>query len=481
MMEQFKQALFYTAIGKYSIVVVQLLVQAVLSRILTPAEYGIVAAVNIFLVFFQLLADFGIGPAVIQNKELKKKELNDIFSFSLYIAFGLAIVFIFLGYPMSLFYGNDVFIPISMILAIAVFFYGILVVPQSILLREKNFRLVNLTTVIGSVVSGVISIVLALLDFSYYAIIIGNTARAATLFLVFYMRTDIKIRFKFNWAPLKKIFAFSRNQFLFNFINYFSRNLDNLLIGRYFSSSALAYYDKAYQVSLYPNQVLTSLVTSVIHPILSDYEDEKERIKTVYLRISNLLATLGMPLSVFLFFSAEEVILFLFGGQWDGSVQAFQILALSIWLQMILSSTGGIFQSGNRTDLLLLSGILSTVFNITGIVIGISMGKIEYVAGFLVLSFSLNFLQANYLLMIKMFKANLLDFLSVLKKPFYLALMQAIVFWFLPDLPYNVFVSLVIKGIVFLLVWLIGLFLTGEFKRLKQEIKRARNTAPDNK
>lgn len=480
MMEQFKQALFYTAIGKYSIVVVQLLVQAVLSRILTPAEYGIVAAVNIFLVFFQLLADFGIGPAVIQNKDLNKKELNDIFSFSLYIAFGLAIVFIFLGYPMSLFYGNDVFIPISMILAIAVFFYGILVVPQSILLREKNFKLVNLTTVLGSVVSGVISIILALLDFSYYAIIIGNTARAATLFVVFYMKTDIKIKLTFNWEPLKKIFAFSRNQFLFNFINYFSRNLDNLLIGRFFSSSALAYYDKAYQVSLYPNQVLTSLVTSVIHPILSDYEDEKERIKKVYLRISNLLATLGMPLSIFLFFTAEEVILFLFGGQWDGSVQAFQILALSVWLQMILSSTGGIFQSANRTDLLLLSGILSTVFNVAGIVIGISMGKIEYVAGFLVLSFSLNFLQANYLLMIKMFKANLLEFLNVLKKPLYLALMQAAVFWFLPELPLNIFFSLVVKGIIFVVVWIIGLFLTGEFKRLKLEIERARGTAPDN-
>ena len=300
------------------------------------------------------------------------------------------------------------------------------------------------------------------------------------MFLVFYMRTDIKIKLTFNWAPLKKIFAFSRNQFLFNFINYFSRNLDNLLIGRYFSSSALAYYDKAYQVSLYPNQVLTSLVTSVIHPILSDYEDEKERIKKVYLRISNLLATLGMPLSIFLFFTAEEVILFLFGGQWDGSVQAFQILALSVWLQMILSSTGGIFQSANRTDLLLLSGILSTVFNVAGIVIGISMGKIEYVAGFLVLSFSLNFLQANYLLMIKMFKANLLEFLNVLKKPLYLALMQAAVFWFLPELPLNIFFSLVVKGLIFVVVWIIGLFLTGEFKRLKLEIERARGTAPDN-
>ncbi|GEK88422.1 polysaccharide transporter, PST family [Alkalibacterium putridalgicola] len=474
MMEQFKHALFYTAIGKYSIVVVQLLVQAVLSRILTPAEYGIVAAVNIFLVFFQLLADFGIGPAVIQNKSLNKRELNDIFSFSLYVAVGLAVVFFFLGYPMSDFYGNPVYIAISRILAIAVFFYGVLVVPQSILLREKNFRLVNITTVTGALVSGVISIGLALLGFSYYAIIIGNTARAFIMFVIFYIKTETKISLKFNWGPLKKIFAFSRNQFLFNFINYFSRNLDNLLIGRYFSASALAYYDKAYQVSLYPNQVLTSLVTSVIHPILSDYEDEKERIKRVYLRISNLLATLGMPLSIFLFFAAEEVILFLFGGQWDGSVAAFQILALSIWIQMILSSTGGIFQSGNRTDLLLLSGILSTAFNITGIVIGILMGQIEYVAGFLVLAFSLNFIQANYLLMIKMFKSSLLEFFKVLTKPVILAVMQAGAFWLLPELPLNNFFSLVVKGLVFVVVWIIGLFITGEFKRLKLELQRAR-------
>lgn len=474
MMEQFKHALFYTALGKYSIVAVQLLVNAIVSRILTPEEFGIVAAVNIFLVFFQLLADFGIGPAVIQNKDLNKEEVNSIFSFSLYIAFGLAILFVFLGYPMSIFYGNDVFIPISRILAIAVFFYGILVVPQSILLREKNFKLVNITTVIGASVSGVIAITLALLGFSYYAIIIGNTAKAFTLFVVFYLKTETKISLKFSWAPLKKIFAFSRNQFLFNFINYFSRNLDNLLIGRYFSSSALAYYDKAYQVSLYPNQVLTSLVTSVIHPILSDYEDEKERIKRVYLRISNLLATLGMPLSVFLFFSAEEIILFLFGGQWDGSVLAFQILALSIWVQMILSSTGGIFQSGNRTDLLLLSGILSTAFNITGIVIGILMGQIEYVAAFLVLAFTLNLIQANYLLMIKMFKSSLLDFIKVLRKPLYLAIMQAGAFWLLPELSLNVFFSLVVKGLLFLVVWIIGLLITGEFKRLKLELERAR-------
>lgn len=472
MMEQFKRGIAYTAIGKYSVVVVQLLVQAVLSRLLTPSEYGIVSAVNIFLVFFQLLADFGIGPAIIQNKDLKRKEINSIFGFSLYLALGLAILFVFLGYPMSVYYGDSVFIPISMILGICVFFYGILVVPQSLLLRVKNFKLVNITTIFGALTSGVVSIILALSGFSYYSIIIGNTAKAAVLFLIFFMKTDVSIHLTFQWQPLKKIYQFSRNQFLFNFINYFSRNLDNFLIGGFISSSALAYYDRAYQVSLYPNQVLTSVVTSVIHPILSDYEDEKERIKRVYLNISNALATFGMPLSVFLFFAAEDVILFLFGSQWHGSVLTFQILAVSIWIQMIMSSTGGIFQSGNRTDLLLLSGILSTAFNVVGIIAGITTGQIEMVALFVVISFSLNFIQANYLLMVKLFKSSFFEFFPVLLKPFYLSLMQIVLFVVMPDWSFHPFVQLLIKGSAFVLVWLIGLFITGEFKRIKAEVFR---------
>lgn len=474
MFDQFKRGIMYTAMGKYSIVIVQLLVQAVISRILTPAEVGIVSAVNIFLVFFQLLADFGIGPAIIQNKDLTRKEVNSIFSFSLYIAFGLGILFVFLGYPMSLFYGNEVFIPISMILAIAVFFYGVLVVPQSLLLKEQNFKVVNLTTVTGAIVSGIVSITLAFLGFSYYSIIIGNTTKAITLFIVFYIKTESKISLKFEWGPLKKIYAFSRNQFLFNFINYFSRNLDNLLIGRYFSSSALAYYDRAYLLSLYPNQVLTSVVTSVIHPILSDYSSELERIKRVYLRIANLLATVGMPLSVFLYFTAEEAILVPFGMQWEGSIMTFQILALSVWIQMILSSTGGIFQSGNRTDLLLLSGVLSTIFNVTGIVTGVILGQIEYVAAFLVLSFSLNFIQANYLIMIRLFNDKLSTFFKVLIKPFILALIQVGVFLLLPDLPFNLFINLIIKGLIFVVAWIAGLILTGELKRLLAEVKQSK-------
>ncbi|MDN5372781.1 MAG: polysaccharide transporter, family [Carnobacterium sp.] len=467
---EFKKGIFYSALGKYSNVVIQLIVNAILSRILTPEDYGVVAIVNVFLIFFQMLADFGIGPAIIQNKTLKEKDISSIFAFSIYLALFLGIGFMALGIPISNFYSNEVYKPISIILGFCVMFYALLIVPQSILLREKKFFNVNMVTIISNVASGIVSIILAFAGFSYYALIFGNIAKAMVMFIIFFIQSKMKWNFKVTIEPLKKIYSFSKNQFAFNFINYFSRNLDKMLIGRFMNESALAYYDKAYQVSLYPNQTLTNVITPVIQPIMSEYETDRNRIKDVYLRITLVLATIGIPLSVFFFFASQETILFLFGDQWLGSVLTFQILAVSIWIQMISSSTGAIFQSANRTDLLLLSGILSAALNILSIFFGIYLGNIEYVAAMIVFSFSINFLMNNYLLMYRLFDSNLLEFFKVLIKPMIMGVMQIIVFLLLPELSLSVFFNLVIKGIVFVLVFVLSIVATGQIKMVREFI-----------
>lgn len=467
---EFKKGIFYSALGKYSNVLIQLIVNAILSRLLTPQDYGVVAVVNVFLIFFQMLADFGIGPAIIQNKTLNGKDISSIFAFSIYLALFLGIGFMALGIPISNFYANDVYKPISIILGFCVMFYALLIVPQSILLREKRFFNVNMVTIISNVVSGVVSIILAFAGYSYYALIFGNIVKAMVMFIIFFIQSNMKWNFKVTLEPLKKIYSFSKNQFAFNFINYFSRNLDKMLIGRFMNESALAYYDKAYQVSLYPNQTLTNVITPVIQPIMSEYETDRNRIKDVYLRITLVLATIGIPLSVFFFFSSQEVILFLFGDQWLGSVLTFQILAVSIWIQMLSSSTGAIFQSANRTDLLLLSGILSAALNIASIFFGIYLGNIEYVAAMIVFSFSINFLMNNYLLMYRLFESNYLEFFKVLIKPMIMGSMQIIAFMLLPELSFSVFFNLVIKGIVFVLVFVLSIVATGQIKMVREFI-----------
>ncbi|HHK6821357.1 TPA: oligosaccharide flippase family protein, partial [Streptococcus pneumoniae] len=149
-----KRGIFYTAIGKYSNVVIQLLVTAILSRILSPVEYGIVAVVNVFLLFFQMLADSGIGPAIVQNKELNKSDLISIFSLTIYSGIVLSCIFALLGYPMGVLYGETIYVSLFPLLGLCVLFYTITIVPQAILMKTMNFKIVNFLTIFSNIASG---------------------------------------------------------------------------------------------------------------------------------------------------------------------------------------------------------------------------------------------------------------------------------------------------------------------------------------
>lgn len=469
---EFRKGIFYSAVGKYSNVIIQLLVNMVLSRILSPTDYGIVAIVQIFLAFFQLLADMGFGPAIIQNKELTKHDVSVIFKFSLYVAVALGIVFVLLGGPVSIFYADRVYIPVFAVLGVSVFFYSLIVVPKALILKDKDFKTVNLYEIYAGIAKGIVSVILALAGAKYYSIIIGGIVQAIITFIAYYRKRRISPRVKFELQPIKKIFQFSRNQFAFNFINYFSRNFDSILIGRVFSPAQLGFYNKSYQISLYPNQILAGVITPVIQPIMSDYQNDKEVIKKTYLRITRILADIGVPLSVFCYFAAEEIILFLFGNQWGNSVQTFAILAVSIWLQMIASSTGAIYQSANRTDLLLFSGVQSMILNVAAIGVGVYLGTIEYVALMVVFSFSINFIVNNYLLMFRVFNSNFKELFLSLSKPFVIGVLELIIFLLLPELPFNIFFSLLIKGTIFVVVFILGLQLTGQLKEVIKLVKK---------
>lgn len=469
---EFRTGMFFSALGKYSNVLIQLVVNAILSRILTPADYGVVSIVQIFIEFFNLLADMGFGPAIIQNKKLTERDIRVIFKFSVYFALLLSVIFILIGYPVSIFYDNPEYVPIFVILGFSVLFFALLVVPKAVIQKNRDFKTVNQILVFTGIIKGIVSIILAFLGFKYYAIVLGSLVQAIMNFIFYYNKTRISIKVKISLDPIKKIWAFSRNQFSFNFINYFSRNFDSILIGRVFTSGALGYYNKSYQLSLYPNQILAGIITPVIQPIMSEFENNLEVIKNTYLKITRILANIGIPLSVFCFFAGQEIILFIFGSQWEASVLSFQILAISIWLQMIASSTGAFYQSANRTDLLLFSGIQSMILNVISIVIGVYLGGIETVAMMVTISFSINFLINNYLLMYRIFDSGYIELIKELTKPFIAGGIQVIVFLLLPDLPFNVFYNLLIKSSIFAIVFLIGLLVTGQLKEMFRVIKK---------
>ena len=185
--------IFYTTIAKYSSVFFSIFIGAVLARLLTPAEFGIVALVTVFVSFFNLLSDFGIGQAVIQNQTLRDKDVHSIFSFSIILGFLLSGLFFFTAPFIAKFYNETELINISRLLALTVLLNSLQVIPKALLQKALKFKQIGIITVIIQLMSGVIAIILALKGFSYYAIVIQSILNGLCTLIVFYFLAPIKI------------------------------------------------------------------------------------------------------------------------------------------------------------------------------------------------------------------------------------------------------------------------------------------------
>lgn len=461
-----RKAAMINFVSKYSNIFIQLIINSVLARILTPDDYGIVAIITVFISFFTMIADMGIGPAIIQNKELNKKHTSDIFIFTFITSIIISIGFIIFSYPVSFFYNNKVYISLGAILSIGIFFNILNIVPNALILKEKRFKALGIRTIIINIACGVITILLSLKGAKYYALVINSVLVALFTFGFNFYYSKLKVYFSFSFESVKKISEFSSYQFAFNFINYFSRNLDNLLIGKFMGQVPLGYYDKAYKLMLYPVSNLTHVITPVLHPILSDYQNDREIIYKQYMRVVKLLAVLGVFFSVYCFFAAEEIIYIMFGSQWSKSVVSFKILSISICIQMVLSSSGTIFQATNETKKLFLAGVLGAIMNVSGIIMGVLVGKIEFVAIGIVIAYLTNFITGFYLLINRVFNRKLSKFILEFKSSFIIAIICSISMYVLNINISNNIISALYKLIICGVSYIIGLYITKEINLL---------------
>lgn len=130
-----------------------------------------------------------------------------------------------------------------------------------------------------------------------YALLINPIVSSIVLFIVNLREHPLRVRWTAGLQPLRTIFAFSAYQFSFNVINYFTRNLDKLLIGKYMSMSPLGFYEKSYRLMMLPLQNITNIISPVMHPIFSDFQHDLRKLSESYLKVVRVLAWIGFPLA----------------------------------------------------------------------------------------------------------------------------------------------------------------------------------------
>lgn len=476
--KQLTSGVLYTAIAKYSGMFISLGVVGVLSRTIPKADFGTVAIATVFIAFFNIFSDLGIGPGIIQNQSLEKRDLSNIFSLSMWIGIVLSSLFFVGSTLIADFFNDPTLINICRILSVNLLFASLNIVPNALLVKAKRFRFIAFRTLIVQATCGTIAVISALNGAGIYALLVNPIGSSVIIFFINLKQNPQRLRLTFGIESMRKIFAYSMYQFFFNLINFASRNLDKLLIGKYLGNIKLAYYDKSYMLMMLPLQNITHVISPVMHPIFAEYQNDIKHIATSYEKVIRFLAFIGFPLSVLLFFIASELILLIFGPLWVDSIPVFKIFTISVGIQIILSTSGSIFQASNATKMLFICGLISTIFNVIAISIGLFIfNTAEAIATSVVISFTLNFILC-FVLMYKMtFKLSMITFWKQLVSPLVLAVIMIFALYAVSLIlvEANIIISLIIKGSLFLVIFFLYVQYTKEFNiigKIKSIINR---------
>lgn len=472
-----RSGVLYTFIFKYMGIAAQIITTSVLARLLSPDEFGIVVAVLVFVTFFQLISDSGIAASIIQRKELTSQEIFSLFIISIILSIVLAVLFICAGPLIANFYNNKEYIKISALLSITLFFYTAHIVPWATMYRDQRFKAIGYIQLIVQILGTVFAIILALKGFSYYSLVYQSILQAVSKFFIVIFLVPISKTKEIKFGVIKKIFNYSFFKFLNDMVQFFSKNLANLLIGKYLGLNQLGYYDKAFKLMLLPVGSLADVVSHVLHSVLSRRQNDPEVIYNFIKKLTKFMAIIGIPLSVVLFFSAEEIIRILFGDQWFNSIPPFKYLALSVCIQMILSGSESIFLSLGRSNHLFVSGLLSFLTLTLAILSGIFILKNLTGTAFLILmAFLLNFFQVYFILIVRVMRKNIFDFMWQLKTGLVIGFVVLIINLLIVNLFHfnNIFLSLLVKAGVSSVSFLLMLIVLKELKEFFEILKPAR-------
>ena len=462
---QMLSGVFYTAVARYSGIVISLVVMGVLARLLTPDDFGIVAIATVFINFFQIFTNIGFSSALIQYKDLTKSQINDIYMFTVWMGVLLASLLFFSSYGIAAYYGDERLIPICQYLSLTLFFSSASIVPNSLFMRDKAFKFIAWRTFIIQVVVGLVSIIAAYLGAGLYTLLIQSVLSTSFIFLISLIRYPQHFQWTLGINSIRIIWNYSMYQFFFNVMAYFVRNLDKLLIGKYIGMIALGYYEKSYRLMSLPIQNITYVITPVLHPFLSDYQQSPEQLAYLNERIVRLLGFIGFPLSTYLYFCSREIILLFFGLQWEASIPAFQILSLNIGFQMIMTSSGSFFQSNNDTKNLFICGLFTALSTCFGFIVCICFFNfIEAFAYSMNITVFLCFLQCYWQLYRYSFHRPLQLFYRQLISPLAITILLSLSLYFI-DIQcqsLDLFYSISIKTIGTLIIWFSYIYFTKE-------------------
>ncbi len=383
MLGRVRSGVAWNITGQVAQQVLRLGFSVALARLLTPRDFGLLGMVGVFTGFAGIFVTMGLGQAIIQRQTLSTKHLSTALTLSLLSAVVIACVLWSSAGYIAVLYREPVVAPLLRVLSFQFLLSATGVVHSSLLQREMRFRELALIELAAFITGSSLAVLLAWIGWGTWSLVFNSLAFAGVQTFLFWRLSGWKPSIGFDRAVARELWSFGGYLMGFNLLNYWARNADNYLIGKYCGASDLGLYGRAYHFMMLPVSNISRVIANVLYPAMCRLQDDRERFVRVLLRMHRAIAVLAFPLIVGLVMLSTPLVLFLFGNRWLGMVPILQVLLIAA-LGQVFSQQGLVFNSLGRADLTFKVGATNSVFIVASFVAGLPWGALGVAKAYVV-------------------------------------------------------------------------------------------------
>lgn len=357
----------------------QYAISVVVARVLMPDDFGLVAMVGAVTGVATIFLDLGIGAAIVQRRDLTDEQKRAAFFATGALGIVLCLATITAAPLIASFYGRPELLGLSRAMALTFVFNAIGVVPRSLLQRELRLRRAAVHDIIAGACGSLINLVLALRGAQFWSLVAASLCSGIISSTLAWVATG-RLRPSVQLSRIKPLMAVSVNLLAFNFINYWARAADSLIIGKMLGERELGIYVRAYSLMMLAVSQIAATVSSGMIPALAHAQGDEPRLRRMYLRAVGMTAFVAFPFMVGLSATAEAFMKTIYGAKWLDAIPILRLLALVGALQAVLNPVGWIFVSQGRTDRMVRIALITVPVIVVGFFVGATFHSAKAVA-----------------------------------------------------------------------------------------------------
>ena len=355
-----------------------------IARLLTPEEYGLAALALVFASLVLVFSDLALGAALIQRKELSDLDRDTAF----WTTVASGVVFAILGFalagPLAALYGNADAKPLLQVLSIGFVVNALGAPQQSLMLRDMDFRRVEVLPMIGALGGAVVGVAIAAAGGGAWAIIAQYAVAATVTTIAVWLRSPWKPRFAFSRESLRDLGGFSVFMLGHRMLYYLQTNGDRFLIGRFLGTASLGVYAIAFNTIIQPASRIGGPLQRLMSPAFCRIQDEPERIAAAWARVVRLLASVSVPPLAALVVLAPDFVPVVLGDQWSKAVPVIQILAWVGIVQALQSLSVDVLMARDRARTIFRFSLVLVSCHLVAFIVGLHWGVVGVAAAFAV-------------------------------------------------------------------------------------------------